>query len=81
MNLDENEGVRWVFDPADSRAHALADPSAAPPGVVVTVCGRDFPAGRTPTYGVTPSGRVCPICQPSEDFPPPPAVFPTPHYY
>ena len=79
MNADE--GVRWVFDPAESRAHALADRAAAPPEMVVTVCGLEFPADRTPTYGVAPSVRVCPICKPSEDFQPPPAVFPTPHYY
>ena len=76
-----HEGVRWVFDPADSRAHALADPPAAPPETLVTMCGLEFPADRTPTFGVAPSMSVCSTCKPSQDFPPPPAVFPTPHYY
>ncbi len=56
MNI--HEGIRWVFDPADCRAHALADPPAAPPGMLVTVCGREFPADRTTTYGVAPSVRL-----------------------
>ncbi|MGH3630026.1 MAG: hypothetical protein ACRDRL_21620 [Sciscionella sp.] len=77
MNI--HEGIRWVFDSTDSRAHALVNP--APPETLVTVCGREFPADRTPTYGVPPSIRVCPTCKPSEDFEPPPAVFPTFHYY
>lgn len=32
MKVDE--GIRWVFDSADSRVHALADPAAAAPGNV-----------------------------------------------
>ncbi|MGH3903802.1 MAG: hypothetical protein ACRDTE_06390 [Pseudonocardiaceae bacterium] len=78
------DGLRWVFDPGDSFGHVLADPAATTPAVLVTVCGRELPAERTPTFPVAPSLAVCPVCPvcsaggPVEPVTRPPAAFPTP---
>ena len=76
MSVTGTEGVRWVFDPADSFAHVLAD-RAAQPGVLLTMCEREFPA-TTPTFPVAPSLAVCPICQPHGQIQRPPVLFPAP---
>ncbi|MGH3908286.1 MAG: hypothetical protein ACRDTE_29500 [Pseudonocardiaceae bacterium] len=70
------DGMRWVFDPSDSFGHVLADPAAAAPAVVVTVCGRELPAERTPTFPVAPSLAICPACERAERTALPPAAFP-----
>ncbi len=65
-------GIRWVFDPADSFAHVLADTTAARPGALVTICGRELPTETTPTFSVAPSLAVCPTGPPdvSRGLPP-----------
>ncbi|MGH3795053.1 MAG: hypothetical protein ACRDSP_09200 [Pseudonocardiaceae bacterium] len=77
------DSIRWVFDPADSFAHVLADPQ---PDVLVTMCGRRFPTDHTPTFGVAPSLVVCPTCAPHGEIEWPPAAStptprPTPTHY
>ncbi|MGH8545588.1 MAG: hypothetical protein ACREX3_18585 [Gammaproteobacteria bacterium] len=74
-----DDGTRWVFDPGDSFAHVLADSPAAHPGVLVTMCRHELPAGRTPTFSVPPSLAVCPVCGPSGRVGRPAAVFPIPN--
>ncbi|MGH3903916.1 MAG: hypothetical protein ACRDTE_06990 [Pseudonocardiaceae bacterium] len=72
------DGIRWVYDPGDSFAHVLADPAAAP-AVLVTVCGRELPAERTPTFPVAPSLAICPVCsagEPAERTARPPVASP-----
>ncbi|MGH3908913.1 MAG: hypothetical protein ACRDTE_32730, partial [Pseudonocardiaceae bacterium] len=70
------DGLRWVYDPGDSFAHVLADPPAAASVALVTVCGRELPAERTPTFPVAPSLAVCPACEPTERAARPPVAFP-----
>lgn len=61
--MSGDAGVWWVFDPGDCFAHVLADlGSAAEPGVLVTMCGRELPAERTTMFSVPPSLAVCPRC-------------------
>ena len=61
-----HDGVRWVCDPGDCVAHVLADPApAAEPGVLVTICARELPIERTPTFSVPPSLVVYRVCGPS----------------
>ena len=75
-------GVWWVFDPGDCGAHVLADTTVgADPGVLVTVCGRELPAGRTTRFAVAPSLVVCPVCSPSGRVKRPAVVFPAPTHY
>ncbi|MGH8883009.1 MAG: hypothetical protein ACRD0P_37650 [Stackebrandtia sp.] len=71
------DGLRWVFDPGDCVGHVLADP-AATSAALVTRCGRELPAERTPTFPVAPSLAVCPACEPAERAARPPTEFSTP---
>lgn len=80
MNRNGGEGIRWVFDPHDLKAHVLADPRHARSETVVTVCGRELPAA-TPTFAVAPSLVACGICEPVSRFDLPVPVFPTPTHY
>lgn len=76
--MTNDDRLRWVFDPADSFAHVLANPER---GGLVTICGRAFPADTTPTFSVPPSLSICRICQPYGQVKPPPATFPPPTHY
>ncbi len=72
-------GIRWVFDPGDCVAHVLADPAAVTLAVLVTRCGRELPAERTPTFAVAPSLAVCSVCsagEPAEHTAQAPTAFP-----
>lgn len=71
------DSTRWVFDPGDSCSHLLADPTATTPTSLITLCGRELPTERTPTFSIAPSLAVCPICEPPGRLERPRAAFPT----
>lgn len=55
MSEQDNPGARWVFGLDDSRAHLLADTATGESGVLVTLCGREYPAHHTPTFRSPPA--------------------------
>ena len=78
----EENGRQWVFDPDGSFSHVLADTgTAAAPGALVTMCGRELPGDHTSTFSVPPSLAICPGCRRAGRVTAPPAVFPTPTHY
>ncbi len=78
----EDNGRWWVFDPGDSFSHVLAaTDTAAQPGALVTMCGRELPGDHTSTFSVAPSLAICPACRRPRRVAPPPAVFPTRTHY
>lgn len=81
MSEQNNPGTRWVFGADDSRAHILADTATGDSGVLVTMCGREYPAHHTPTFSVPPALTICPGCTPFARIDRPAPVFPAPTHY
>ena len=81
MGEPNDAGTRWVFGVDDSLAHLLADAATGESGVLVTMCGREYPAHRTPTFSVAPALIICPACEPYAGIERPAPVFPTPTHY